>query len=142
MIEKCFAACPAQKKIEEITPPERAAEDLSGVRRISMEPGAVACVTHSYPALPVDADPYVDTMTDEQLVNLVIGGGTSNDHLQVMAMGASGTTSPDNYEELGIPNVILSDGPAGLNLTCRIVEMPDGSYRAARVRKNTVLESK
>ncbi len=131
--EKCFAACPVQKEIKEIEAPCRSAEDLSGVQRIELKTGIVSCVEHSYPQLPVDADPYVDRMTDAQLVNMVVGGGTSNDHLQVEAMGASGTTNPDNYEELGIPNAILSDGPAGLNLTCRIVEMPDGSYKAARV---------
>ena len=131
--EMCFGACPVQKELNEIKAPKREAENLDGVKKITMPLGVVTCIEHSYPELPVDADPYVETMTDKQLINMVVGGGTSNDHLQVEAMGASGTTNPDNYEELGIPNVILSDGPAGLNLTCRIVEMEDGSYKAARV---------
>ncbi len=131
--EICFAACPVQKELEEIKAPQRNSEDLSGIKKIAIKQGIVTCIEHSYPEPAIDADPYVLKMTDQQLVNMVVGGGTSNDHLQVEAMGASGTTNPDNYEELGIPNAILSDGPAGLNLTCRIVEMPDGSYKAARV---------
>ncbi|MCR5101315.1 MAG: glycoside hydrolase family 3 C-terminal domain-containing protein [Butyrivibrio sp.] len=131
--EKCFAACPVEHEINEIKAPERENEDLKGVKTINIPEGILPCIEHTYEELPVDSDPYVDTMTDEQLIKLIVGGGTSNDHLQVEAMGASGTTNPDNYEELGIPNAILSDGPAGLNLTCRIVEMEDGSYKAARV---------
>ena len=133
MIEKCFAACPVEHEIKEIQAPVRPYEDLSKVQRIMIADDVVKTIEHTYPKLDVNVDPYVDQMTDEQLVNLVVGGGTSNPNLLVMAMGASGTTSPDNFEELGIPNVILSDGPAGLNLTCRIVEMEDGTYKPSRV---------
>ena len=131
--ERCFNACPPQHTINEITPPSRPAEDLSALPHLAIDPAVIECVTHTYPALPVDADPYVETMTPEQLVTLVVGGGTSNKNLQVEAMGASGTTTPDLYESLGIPNAILSDGPAGLNLTSQVVELPDGSTKAARV---------
>ncbi len=133
VLEKCFNACPAEHKIDEIIPPARDAEDIKNLKKIIIEDGELEYVEHSYPELPVDADEYVESMTDEQLIKMVVGGGTSNDHLQVTAMGASGTTNPDNYEELGIPNVILSDGPAGLNLTCRIVEMEDGTIKASKV---------
>jgi len=48
-------------------------------------------------------------------------------------MGASGSTTARLYESCGIPNVVLSDGPAGLNLTTHVVEMPDGSLKPANV---------
>lgn len=133
VIEKCFNACPVEHEIKEINAPKRPSEEVLHLPKVVLQKNTVKTIVHEYPQLEVDADPLVDAMTDEQLVNLIVGGGTSNDHLQVEAMGASGTTNPDNYESLGIPNVILSDGPAGLNLTPRIVEMEDGSFKAARV---------
>lgn len=131
--EVCFQACSARHEIVEIEVIERAGENHQGLNHIRIPDHAITCITHEYPKLEVNADPYVETMTDEQLIHLVVGAGTSNENLQVIAMGASGSTSPDNYEALGIPNVILSDGPAGLNLSSRVVELPDGTYKAARV---------
>lgn len=75
----------------------------------------------------------VDQMEDDDVVNLVIGATTQPAGLQVTAMGASGSTTPYLYDKYGIPNIILSDGPQGLNLTSTIVEMPDGTVKAARV---------
>lgn len=131
--EVCFQACPVEHEIVEIVAKERAGENYDGLNHIRIPDQVITCITHEYPELAVNADAYVETMTDDQLIHLVVGAGTSNENLQVVALGASGSTSPDNYEALGIPNVILSDGPAGLNLSSRIVELPDGTYKAARV---------
>ncbi len=133
--EVCFAACPVTHEITEIKAPARKEEDLSGVETITF-PSYTAKVTHLYEELPVNCDAYVDSMTDEELIKLVVGGGTSNKNLIVEATGTSGTTTPDLYESRGIPNVILSDGPAGLNLTSRIVELRDGSVKASKVPEN------
>lgn len=132
VVEKCFNTCKTQYQVTEIIAPERENEDISYVKAIEI-PQTLECIKHDYSELPLNIDPYVDTMTDEQLIHLVVGGGTSNHNLQVEAMGASGTTSPDNYESLGIPNIILSDGPAGLNLTSHLVELDDGTLKAACV---------
>ena len=135
LLEQCVNICPPQYPIEEIVPPRRPDFCCDKLPKLAMDAIVPAPVVHSYET-PEDADPLTDRMSPEQLIRLTVGGGTSNKHLQVEAMGASGTTAPDLYESLGIPNVILSDGPAGLNLTSHVVELPDGSAKAARVPEN------
>ena len=133
LLEQCVNVCPPRHEICEITPPQRPIEELSALPCVSLDSYLPEPILHTYdvPEEPIDA--LVEAMTPEELITLVVGGGTSNKQLQVMAMGASGTTTPALYDTLGIPNVILSDGPAGLNLTSQVVEMPDGSVKAARV---------
>ena len=74
-----------------------------------------------------------------QLIRFMAGGGNSNKNLRVEAMSASGTTTPDLYDAPGIPNVISSDGPAELNLTSQVVELPDGSTKAAAAQCDLVM---
>lgn len=123
VLEQCANVCPVQHEIAEIQAPVREAEDTTGLPEASLYHCIPEMIVHTYEKPEEAADELVESMTDEQLVKLVIGGGTSNKGLVVEAMGASGTTTPDLYAELGIPNVILSDGPAGLNLTPQVAEM-------------------
>lgn len=134
-LEKCAAVCPPTHEIREITPPERLPMDTSRLPRFAMDGSVPETICHIYET-PQFTDELTDRMSAEQLIRLTVGGGTSNKNLQVEAMGASGTTTPDLYESAGIPNIILSDGPAGLNLTSQVVELPDGSTKAARVPEN------
>ncbi len=146
--EQCAPVCPRKREVAEIVPPERAKEDISGLPVIAFSAADFRTVTHVYgteeqwrkepyrkAALQERLWKLLEHLTTEELATLVCGGGTSGERL-VTAMGASGTTTSRLYEMHGIPNVILSDGPAGLNLTGHIVELPDGSYRAARVEEN------
>lgn len=136
VLEQCQGVCPLRQELEEITPPVRETEDLSAVPRYAL-PADIPCVCHSYAGLPVYPDEAVrekiESMTDEQLVQLVVGAGTGASKLQVCVLGVSGNTTGELYDSCGIPNVALSDGPAGLNVACQIVELPDGSCKAARV---------
>ena len=133
LLEQCVNICPLQHSIHEITPPARRDEYFSQLPVIPINGCLPDPVFHTYETPEEPDDALVESMTARQLATLVVGGGTGNKHLQVMAMGASGSTTPDLYESLGIPNAILSDGPAGLNLTSQVVELPDGSVKAARV---------
>lgn len=133
VLEQCVNICPIQHEIEEIEPPARKGEELAGILRYPLDGYLPETVYHSYETPQEETDDLVESMTEEQLATFVVGGGTSAKGLQVEAMGASGTTTPKLYEQLGIPNVILSDGPAGLNLTSQVVEFKDGSTKAARV---------
>lgn len=137
--EQCVNICPKQHEIHEIMPPAREKENVDGIRMINIDVDVLSTITHIYetPELDREADQELmelaGRMNVHQLAQLVCGGGTSAKNLIVEAMGASGTTTPQLYEEDGIPNVILSDGPAGLNLTSHVVELPDGTFKAAKV---------
>lgn len=132
VLEQCENICPPQHPIEEIQPPKRLEEAVGDIPVLVLDDCLPEMVTHCYKT-PEETDPLADEMTAEQMVRLAVGAGTSAKGLQVEAMGASGSTTQKLYEELGIPNIILSDGPAGLNLTSQVVEMPDGSMKAAKV---------
>ena len=135
ILEQCVNVCPPQHEIKEITPPERENTETARLPRFALDSAVPETKVHHYEK-PEYSDALTDSMSADELIRLTVGGGTSNKNLQVEAMGASGTTTPDLYESLGIPNVILSDGPAGLNLTSQVVELPDGSTKAARVPEN------
>nr|MCR4673875.1 fibronectin type III-like domain-contianing protein [Lachnospiraceae bacterium] len=142
--EQCVNICPGGEKVKEITPPKREEEQIpEDVIVVEIDAGKIPTIEHEYEKLPVydkkmsdKIKRLVESLTNEELARLVCGGGTSNENLPVNAMGASGTTTPDLYESKKIPNVILSDGPAGLNLTMHVVELPDGSLKAGLTEEN------
>ncbi|MBQ7521235.1 MAG: hypothetical protein IJU12_13020, partial [Clostridia bacterium] len=136
LLEQCAPICPMNRPVEEITPPQRLPEELRYLPCASLEPWMPETVRHTYETPEEATDALISGMTDEQLVNLVIGGSTRPEVQQVTALGASGTTTGRLYEDCGIPNVILSDGPAGLNLSSHVVKLPDGGVRAAKVPQN------
>lgn len=141
VIEECTNICPVQHKIEEITPPTRKEILPENVQHITLDISNFKKIVHQYKTPDsIDQESSVkekiESMNVHDLAMLVCGGGTSAKNLIVSAMGASGTTTAKLYEEHGIPNIILSDGPAGLNLTSQIVELPDESYKAANVPEN------
>ncbi len=133
ILEQCENVCPPQHDIDEIFPPKRAEENLSGLPRFKIDGCLSEAVRHDYSEPTEEIDALTASMNAEELATLLVGGGTSAKNLQVAALGASGTTTPLLYDSLGIPNIILSDGSAGLNLTSQVVQLPDGSYKAARV---------
>lgn len=133
ILEQCTNVCPVQHEIDQIEAPVRAEEDVSGLQTLALEDHIPETVVHTYETPEEEPDALVESLTDEQLISLVIGGGTGAKNLIVEAMGASGTTTPALYEELGIPNVILSDGPAGLNLTPQVAELGNDVTKAVKI---------
>ena len=138
--EKCTPVCPLRKSLPLLTPDESAARHAAEpenheivLTRLVLNPATIRTLEHFYKSPEPKPDPIVSVMSEDQLVRTVVGGGTHGKDSVVLAIGASGTTSGSLYEELGIPNVVLSDGPAGLHLSPQIVELPDGTYKAARV---------
>lgn len=140
--EICRSLCVPVSRIDEIVPPDRDLEDLTGVPSFALDLSRIPVIHHEYPEKPVYLEStakwksLVESMTDEQLAALVCGGTTEPKDPQVIAMGASGSTTTQLYESCGIPNVILSDGPAGLNLTSRITKKADGTWGASRCPEN------
>ncbi len=132
VIEQCTNVCPLKKELTSLKRNGEKEEAVEGLDVYTIKTEEMKPVIHHYEATEA-YDPLLEKMSEEDMIRLVVGGGTSAKGLQVEAMGASGTTSPLLYEAYGIPNIILSDGPQGLNLTSQVVELPDGTSKAARV---------
>ena len=69
----------------------------------------------------------LNKLTDWDKIRLVTGGGYSI-RCYNNVMGAAGRTCTTLLKK-GIPNIVLSDGPAGLNVNQSITVMPDGTPR-------------
>lgn len=66
-------------------------------------------------------------LTDWDKIRLVVGGGYSI-RCYNNVMGAAGRTCTKLFRK-GVPNIVLADGPAGLNVNQSTTVMPDGTPR-------------
>lgn len=133
VLERCRRLCAAETPVCTMKAEPGSIVLPEGIPCDCLKAETITAVNNIYEQPEEPADDLVNSLSDEELAKLVCGGGTSNPNLQVAAYGASGASTPDLFETRGIPNIILSDGPAGLNLTSHIVELPDGSYKPANV---------
>lgn len=72
-------------------------------------------------------DAALKTLSDRDKIALVTGGGYAMKAYNNV-MGAAGRTSVKLLKK-GVPNIVLCDGPAGLNVNQSVVIMNDGSPR-------------
>ena len=75
-------------------------------------------VTHSYdyplPKVGPTVQRYLDTLSDPDLARLAMGGGYFSKHF-IRVPGSCGNTTSLLLKK-GIPPIVMSDGPAGINL--------------------------
>lgn len=123
--------CPVQAELTELSVPAqrrqsrydalvRACKDLPA---LSYEPSGVSTAVYDYGAedrIEDEASQIADSLTREQLIALVVGDLAKNPDSAVgdsaiSVPGAAGETSSCALE-LGVANIVLADGPAGLRL--------------------------
>lgn len=137
ILEQCTNVCVRTEAFEELVPFKRAEEDVSALPHYFVNVQTVQTKKNEYQELPVSSDETISAflakLTNAELAALVIGGGASaaDGDRYVNVMGASGTSTSALFEAYGLPNVIFSDGPAGINVTPRVVELPDGQLKSA-----------
>lgn len=126
--ESCEGVCFPKKKINELylNLPENSLP--LGVKVLTIGSAHFETKSNSYPALSVYGEEIsekvkntIESMTTEELVELVVGPGTQC-KTYVTTLGVSGNTTSALLEKYSIPNITLADGPAGLNVTPEIVD--------------------
>lgn len=134
--EECENVCCPQKRVEEILPKICEAEPGIGLPVIPVNELPLFIRRHSYsePFAIVNAkvERTVKKMSVDELITLVCGAGLHTQNL-VSVLGASGNTTSALYEKYGIPNIVLSDGPAGLNVTPEVVQTESGDVKSTQM---------
>ena len=125
--EECESACRPASPVSEryVGSVQRTAPHM---KKLVIDCTRIAKCVHDYTvpgAESATALSLAKRLSDEELVALTAGAGLHCE-VPVTALGASGNTTGALYEKYGIPNIVLSDGPAGLNLTPEVVETPQG----------------
>lgn len=128
--EQCKPCCAPIERIDEIVPPQTEDEPIGeDTPVLALSHTLFETITHSYEAPVVTESPWVkeklDSLTTEEMGMLVRGAGVhaaAGDH---MVLGAGGRTATC-VREKGIPNIVVSDGPAGLNIVSEVKIADDG----------------
>ena len=135
---QCRTCCAAADTLHEIQAPEHKLPALPDTAvQLTMDPAAFSCKTGDYTEPQVTESPRVrevlDSLTTEQQVELLRGGDLQNQNPgQHQITGAGGKTAI-TLPEQGVPNVVFSDGPAGVNIMNEVIFTADGGIRPAKM---------
>ena len=142
VVEKLKNICKGQK-IDEIKPAGRVREDTTGLLRLVLKAENIKPSKAQYSALPKEipqgeavlwkdvvngnktVDDFVGGLDEKQLIYLCMGLFDENGSMGSMignsahsVAGAAGETTK-KLDNLGVPRIVMADGPAGLRLTTR-----------------------
>lgn len=115
--ERVEHICSKNHTFSDFAPDGRQSYDPA-LPRIPVDPDVFRTLTHDYhtpePKLKDRVRALSETLTDDELVQLVVGGGYDQ-FAYCRVPGACGNTAT-KLTCRGIPNIVMSDGPAGLNV--------------------------
>ena len=137
-VRQCRTCCKAADTLQEIEAPAQALSPLpENAVQLTIDPAAFACETADYTEPQAAESPRVrevlDSLTTEQQVELLRGGDLQNQTPgQHQITGAGGKTAI-TLQEQGVPNIVFSDGPAGVNIVEEIIITADGGIRPAKM---------
>lgn len=108
-----------------------------------LDAASIPCRTHTYEE-PLQPDPAVQALTDEELVYLNIGGFRLKDRAGVVGdsgsiPGTAGETA-SCLKEKGIPTLIMADGPAGIRLARDYYEDKKGAHSLGSAMLPTMID--
>ena len=129
--EKVDSVCQKALDFTDFRPSLPDADYDATIPRIPVDPGSFKTVTHTYETPAETFDPKVEEkrkhLSDDDLIRLCYGGGYSIKCFNNV-MGAAGRTCTKLLKK-GVPNIVLADGPAGLNVNQSVAVMKDGTPR-------------
>ncbi|MBQ6812727.1 MAG: fibronectin type III-like domain-contianing protein [Agathobacter sp.] len=129
VVEEVESVCPKEQNFKDLVcDSDNQAYDLS-LPRIKMEVSDIQKIQHNtwQEKRSKKVNDILEKLSDKDKIGLVTGGGYSIKCFNNV-MGAAGRTCTRLLKK-GIPNIVLSDGPAGLNVNQSVVIMKDGTPR-------------
>lgn len=129
--------CPVQQPIEELQAPQRKVETLdAGIPHLVADAGAFHTADYTADFKPAPEDPrvkaFLDTLTDREMVDIVVGIGQVGGDRRFVLPGSVGNTT-GKFWDRGLANVALCDGPAGLRVSRHSTVGKKGNIRLVEV---------
>lgn len=138
IIKVCKNRCVPEQSVEEIYPVQCEEEQVKAAFPLMrINPTAFVTEQTVYSVQEVSESVWMkeilDSLTVEEQIDLVRGGDLqSHDPKQHQVMGAGGKTCI-TLQEKGVPNILFSDGPAGINIMEEVVYGEDGIQKTAKM---------
>lgn len=105
--------------------------DIKGLPKLVVDTKNVKHITHDYELNQIYSDTKIDSilsqLSNKELVQLCVGAGYGGKSYN-LTPGVAGTTTSKLLNK-GVPNINLSDGPAGLNVITSVSVQKNGSLR-------------
>ena len=135
---QCRNCCAPDHDFEKLHAPKAAAESIpEGVFTLALDPAAFVTeiVDYAPPAFEETAEEraILDSLSEEERLKLLCGGELQVKTPGVFDIPGAAGKSPTALIAKGIPNVVFSDGPAGVNIVKRCFVLPDGRFSPAEV---------
>lgn len=123
IVSKHQNICKVQKSFEELKAPKtEASEVLKAVPRITIDKDSFGMIVYPYDTPTslayTEAQYFVDTLSLEDMVDIVVGVGMYSSKNRFNMPGSVGNTTSKFWDK-GLVNVTLCDGPAGIRLQKR-----------------------
>ncbi len=133
VVSRHDAICPVTAPFEELSPPSNQEISIpAGTPHIAVKAADVVTQTFDYTTPPVcdapDVAEKLNALTTDEMVELTVGAGMFGGNPFIRVPGASGNTT-SALQKKGLPNIVLSDGPAGLRLQRTSVLNKRGALR-------------
>lgn len=132
IVSKHTNICPTDNTFDELTSPERKAEDLSGVEVINVDTDAFDTVVIDYTQPEECKDERVQKILNSLSVNdmaeICVGIGMFGGKTGFTLPGSVGNTTSKFWDK-GLANVALCDGPAGIRIQKRSAVTKGGKVK-------------
>lgn len=138
VVRQCRTCCAPDHEFEKLTAPKEDPEAIpEGVPVIPIDRSAfiTETVDYSEPSFQETEKEktILDSLSPEELLQMLCGGDLRARVPGVFDIPGAGGKSPTALISRGIPNVVFSDGPAGVNIVNKCYVLPDGSNRSVDV---------
>ena len=135
IVSRHLGICPVQQPLQELPCPQREKESTDGLCRLTAGASAFHTADYTKPAeYKKDArvEAFLDTLTDREMVDIVVGIGQVGGDRRFVLPGSVGNTTGKLWDR-GLANVALCDGPAGLRVSRHSTIGKRGNIRLVEV---------
>lgn len=136
--EQCRTCCAPEKPIAEIAASAvQSIPMLEDIPHLTLTAEVFSTLQHDYTEPEVSESPEVkellDSLSMDEMAELLRGGDLQNTPVNAHNITGASGRSCQTLLDKGIPNVILADGPAGINVVEHVRIQPDGVEKAADI---------